>query len=85
MQLVGIAEVTQDHNLEPGKNIKGRLQPGEKVKIMIEPINIDSGKEKKRKRAIGQLLEISRNSKVGLYSEHITRADAHDRENPPGI
>ncbi len=85
MQLVGEAEVTPDHNLDPGENIKGRLQPGEKVRIMIESIDLDRDKEQKRKRAIERLLEISKNSKLGLYNEQITRADAHDREVLPGI
>jgi hypothetical protein len=71
MQLVGVAEVTVEHEIKLAENIKNKLHPGEKVKIRIESIGED--KERIRLKAIEQMKEISTKSRLGLYDELITR------------
>lgn len=78
MNLVCVAEVTAGYDIRVEENIKNKLHPGEKIRIKIESIGIE--KEQRRFRAIERLKKISMNSRLGLYSEAITRADAHDRD-----
>ncbi len=77
MQLVCVAEVTQDCEVKLAKNIKSRLYPGERVRIKIEPVG--DHLEQKRLQAIERLKAVSQNSRLGLYNPIISREDARDR------
>ena len=46
MQVVCVAEVTQDYDIRVEENIKRKLHPGEKLRIKIESI----GEEREQKR-----------------------------------
>ncbi|MCU0288889.1 MAG: hypothetical protein MUF15_21155 [Acidobacteria bacterium] len=77
MQLVCVAEINAKHEIKLAEKIKKKLHPGERIRIKIESMAMDT---QERRSAIARLKEIGSKSKLGLYKEVIGREDAHERD-----
>jgi len=85
MQLVTVAKVTPEYELKLDKELMRFFQPGEKVKVSIESLDIDHHTEENRLKAVERLKKFSDESYFWLYNQRTTRVDAHDREDFPKL
>jgi hypothetical protein len=72
-----VAEINAKHEIKLAEKIKKKLHPGERIRIKIESMAMDT---QERRSAIARLKEIGSKSKLGLYKEVIGREDAHERD-----